>query len=394
MLLRCPTSLDRRVPRLWSLAAGGGLLSLAVLLAGVGLRVDAAAPGAGQDAKKDEPRKDETKKDEPKKDSPTTEPAISDIQKRLREVQSEREKAMRQMQQEMEKLQAELRKNIGNLPQAGFGANLAFPRFNADFATDQAFPGYHPQEGRLGVRVQKPSATLAEQLDLPKGQGLVIEQVTADSAASKAGLKPHDILLEIGGKAVPDNPAELSTKVLSDIKADAKVDVVVLRKGKKETIKGLNLPEAPAQQLGNAFGGPAFPGGGIRLDVPNIGFPGGPGGFAPGFPGGAGGGVGIGAPPGFPDGRGGNVAGFKGIMTTSIRTDDRFTTRHQEGSLIITVTGKVVDGKAKTGEILVQDGNSTNKYESVEKVPEQYRDKVKNLVEMSEKGSVKVETKE
>jgi hypothetical protein len=81
-------------------------------------------------------------------------------------------------------------------------------------------------------------------------------------------------------------------------------------------------------------------------------------------------------------------------MTTSIRTDDRFTTRHQEGSLIITVTGKVVDGKAKTGEIQIQDGNSTNKYESVEKVPEQYRDKVKNLVEMSEKGSVKVETKE
>jgi C-terminal processing protease CtpA/Prc len=237
-------------------------------LAGVGLRVDAAAPVAGQDAKKDEPRKDETKKDEPKKDSPATDPAIGDIQKRLKEVQSEREKALRQMQQEMEKLQAELRKNIGNLPQGGFGANVAFPRFNADFATDQAFPGYHPQEGRLGVRVQKPSATLAEQLDLPKGQGLVIEQVTADSAASKAGLKPHDILLEIGGKAVPDNPAELSNKVLSDIKADTKVNVVVLRKGKKETIKGLNLPEAPAQQPGNAFGGPAFPGGGIRIPSP------------------------------------------------------------------------------------------------------------------------------
>jgi hypothetical protein len=81
-------------------------------------------------------------------------------------------------------------------------------------------------------------------------------------------------------------------------------------------------------------------------------------------------------------------------MTTSVRTDDRFTTRHQEGSLVITVTGKVTDGKAKAGEIQVQDGNATNKYESVDKVPEQYRDKVKNLVEMSEKGSIKVETKE
>ncbi|MFL5240924.1 MAG: M56 family metallopeptidase [Gemmataceae bacterium] len=397
MLLRCPTSLDRRVSRLWSLAAGGGLLSLAVLLAGVGLRVDAAPTAGGQEAKQDEPKKDDTKKEEPKKDeakkdNAASAPAIADIQKRLREVQLEREKALRQLQAEMEKLQADLRKNAGNLAPGGFGGNGGFVRFNADLAADHAFPGYHPQEGRLGVHVQKPSATLAEQLDLPKGQGLVIEQVTPDSAAAKAGLKPHDILLEIAGKTVPDNTAELSSKILSEIKADTKVDAVVLRKGKKETIKGLSLPEAKAQQPGRAFGGPGFPGG-VPLDVPNIGFPGAPGGFAPGLPG-AGGVGGAGVPPGFPGGGRGNGAGFKGIMTTSIRTDDRFTTRHQEGSLVITVTGKVTDGKAKTSEIQVQDGNTTNKYESVDKVPEQYRDKVKNLIEMSERGSVKVETKE
>jgi len=80
-------------------------------------------------------------------------------------------------------------------------------------------------------------------------------------------------------------------------------------------------------------------------------------------------------------------------MTSTFRTDDRFTTRHQEGSLIITVTGKVADSKAKVNEIQVQDGNESNKYETVEKVPEQYRDKVKNLIEMSEKGSVKIEIK-
>ena len=41
----------------------------------------------------------------------------------------------------------------------------------------------------------------------------------------------------------------------------------------------------------------------------------------------------------------------------------------------------------------MQDGNKTEKYESADKVPEAYRDKVKNLVEMSEKGSVKIEIK-
>jgi hypothetical protein len=80
-------------------------------------------------------------------------------------------------------------------------------------------------------------------------------------------------------------------------------------------------------------------------------------------------------------------------MTTLFRGDDRFTLRHQEGSLVITLTGKVADGKAQMSEIHVQDGRESNKYESVDKVPERYRDKVKNLMEMSEKSSGRIEIK-
>jgi membrane-associated protease RseP (regulator of RpoE activity) len=238
------------------------------------------------------------------------------------------------------------------------------------------------REGRLGVVVDKPSSTLAEQLDLPKGQGLVVEQVNADSAAAKAGIKSHDILLEINGKSVPNDAQELM-KILADIKPDKPVDAVVLRKGKKETIKGLSLPEAkPGDDL-NPLGG--IPGG-IRIQVPNGNIPvlpPGGGNFLPVIPpNAAGGAIGRFAPAG------------NTIMTTTFRTGERFTTRHQEGSLIITVSGSVADGKAKTSEIQVQDGNKTEKYESVDKVPEAYRDKAKNLIEMSEKGNVKIEIKE
>ncbi len=75
------------------------------------------------------------------------------------------------------------------------------------------------------------------------------------------------------------------------------------------------------------------------------------------------------------------------------RTPERFTLRHQEGNLIITLTGKVADGKAKVNEINVQDGLQTFKYESLDKVPQQYHDKAKNLIEMSEKGSARIEIK-
>ncbi len=80
-------------------------------------------------------------------------------------------------------------------------------------------------------------------------------------------------------------------------------------------------------------------------------------------------------------------------MTTLFRTEDRMTLRHQEGSLIITLTGKTSDGKVKVSDIQVQDGRESNKYDSADKVPEAYRDKVKNLIEMSEKSGGRVEIK-
>jgi hypothetical protein len=144
----------------------------------------------------------------------------------------------------------------------------------------------------------------------------------------------------------------------------------VLRKGKRETIKGLSLPEAkvahdpptPFKGAG-AFGGP-------------------PQGFVP--PAGFGEGAFAGAP---------GAAARRGVFTSVFRTDNRFTTRHEEGTLVITVTGTIADGKAQVISILVRDG-AEHKYESVDKVPEQYRDKVKNLIDLSEHSGGKVEIKE
>jgi hypothetical protein len=218
-------------------------------------------------------------------------------------------------------------------------------------------------EGRLGVMARKPSETLVEQLDLPKGQGLVVEEVQKDSAADKAGLKAHDILLEVGGKAVPDDLTEFK-KNLKDVKADAAVDLVVLRKGKKETIKGVKLPEAKAERPG--FGG--F-GGGFG------GFPGGPGGnfqFQFQVPGG---GFGFGGP-------GGNT-----LMVQ--RNGDNFTVKQMEGGNGLNVSGTVVDGKAKVSEVQVTEaGKAAQTYDSLDKVPDPHKEKVKSLLQMVEKGKI------
>ena len=123
-------------------------------------------------------------------------------------------------------------------------------------------------DNRLGAGLEPPGDALADQLDLPRGQGLVLESVKAGSAAARAGLRNHDVLLEVGGKPVPRRVSAF-TRMLSDFKTGDKLDAVVLRKGKRETIKGLTLPDPPrANRLPLRVPGAAFPN--LPVPVPNL----------------------------------------------------------------------------------------------------------------------------
>jgi hypothetical protein len=330
---------ERHCPRRWSFAAAGGLLSLAALVAGVRLQADAAQ------APKEEPKKEQPKKAEPKQEGrvpvkpDSVVPNLDDVFKDFKGFDPEQ---FKQFREQMERFRGQWMDAQGQAP--GFQFRNEFP-----FARNE--------RGRLGVRVAPPTPALADQLDLPRNQGLVLESVQSDSPATKAGLKAHDILLELNGKTVPANPQEFAAMV-GEIKANTPVDAVVLREGKKETVKGISLPEAKPAAPGGAafdFGFPVMP--------PAINFQPFPGGVFAG-------------------------PGGKGARTSTLRDNDRFTSRLQDGGLAITVLGKVEDGKTKVSEIQIKDGDKTEKYDSVDKVPEQYRDKVKHLIEMSGKPRI------
>jgi hypothetical protein len=266
--------------------------------------------------------------------------------------------------QQMQEMMERMRRQMGMPGMGGFGMSAA--------------------QSRLGASLRPPSPTLVDQLDLPKGEGLVIQGLQKGSAAAKAGVKENDILLELNGKKVPSDLGRFD-ELLRKIKADKKVDAVVLRKGKRETIEGLSLPEAKV-----AAGGPGMLGGpgGMQERMQQMmermgrmpgGMPGMPSGMG-GMPGGMGFGGGMGGMGAMMGG------GGEGVLTTIHRRGDHFTTRYQEGSLVITLTGTVDKGKARLKEVHVQDAGSGHDYSSLEKVPERYQDKVKSLVEASEKG--------
>jgi membrane-associated protease RseP (regulator of RpoE activity) len=333
MLLKSPIRVESSCPKSWSLAAGGGLLALAILAAGVGVRLEptisAAEPKVQTVLPADEPDKAPPKSEPKKKTEPVEKPvppAPLDAEHLRKEALDRAEKLRRQALQQA----GEIRRS--------------------------APPWVWPNEGRLGVRIEPPSSILVDQLDLPKGAGQVVVQVLPNSAAAKAGLKKHDILLEVDGKAVPTDYFQFRRQ-LDAIKVKP-VDIVLVRKGKKETIKGVTLPVRAEFWERSAV-------------MPATGFYGAP----------------VPVPPAVRPAQPGSV------MTTITRTADRFTTRYQEGNLVITLTGSVADGKAKVGEIKVQDAGVGRKFSDAEKVPEQYRDKVKNLIETTEKGSIRIESK-
>lgn len=97
-------------------------------------------------------------------------------------------------------------------------------------------------EEKLGLRLGKVGEALSSQLGLDRNQGLIVEKVGPGSAAEKAGLKTHDVLVKWNGKTIPGELADFR-KLAAEEKAPA--ELLVIRKGKEQVIPGLVVPPGP-----------------------------------------------------------------------------------------------------------------------------------------------------
>jgi C-terminal processing protease CtpA/Prc len=100
----------------------------------------------------------------------------------------------------------------------------------------------------IGVNIEPADDALRAQLGLTGGQGVVIGDVLAGSPAEKAGVLKHDVVLEMGGKAV-DSPESLAKQVQAT--GEKPTELKVLRGGKPVTIPvtpTVRVAEAAAAQ--------------------------------------------------------------------------------------------------------------------------------------------------
>lgn len=86
----------------------------------------------------------------------------------------------------------------------------------------------------LGISTEETSETLASQLGLKSGQGLVVTYVAPDSPAAKTGIQKHDVLVELGDQLLV-HPAQLRKLVQMRKEGDT-VKLTLHRGGKKQTV--------------------------------------------------------------------------------------------------------------------------------------------------------------
>ncbi len=89
--------------------------------------------------------------------------------------------------------------------------------------------------GYLGVTVAAVTEDLMDILQVDESNGAYVHSVEADSPADKAKLKKYDVIIGVNGDPIEDS-VDLTFKV-AEIKPGSKVDLDIIRDGKKQTVQ-------------------------------------------------------------------------------------------------------------------------------------------------------------
>jgi serine protease Do len=120
------------------------------------------------------------------------------------------------------------------------GLGFAIPSNVVKNVYEQLRTEGHVHRGEIGVAVRSITPDLLEGLDLPTARGVLLEDVTPDSPAEKAGLKIGDVVTNVGGKPVT-NVRQFSLDLL-EYKVGQTTQIEVLR-GKKPLTFSVKLIE-------------------------------------------------------------------------------------------------------------------------------------------------------
>jgi len=110
------------------------------------------------------------------------------------------------------------------------------------------------RRGWIGVRIQAVTDEIAESLGLGRSRGALVGGVSDDGPAAKASIKAGDVVVKFDGKDVKE--MRDLPRIVADTPVGREVDVVVIRKGKEETLR-ITIARMPEDEKEAAAKAPA-----------------------------------------------------------------------------------------------------------------------------------------
>ncbi|HUO61742.1 MAG TPA: PDZ domain-containing protein, partial [Candidatus Acidoferrales bacterium] len=135
------------------------------------------------------------------------------------------------------------------------GLGFAIPSNVVKNVYEQLRTEGHVHRGEIGVFVRSITPDLLEGLHLPTSCGVLLEDISPDSPAEKAGLKIGDVVTSVGGKPVT-NVRQFSLDLL-EYKIGQSAQISLLRGNKQLTysVKLIERPDDP-QRFADMVTGP------------------------------------------------------------------------------------------------------------------------------------------
>lgn len=118
---------------------------------------------------------------------------------------------------------------------SGQGIGFAIPINMAKDIVAQLKSSGEVTRGWLGVGIQDLSTELKQYYGVESNGGVLITQVFEGDPAEKGGIKPNDIIIEIGGEPVT-SARELSS-IIANTEIGKKTTIKLLRNGKQKTVE-------------------------------------------------------------------------------------------------------------------------------------------------------------
>lgn len=135
---------------------------------------------------------------------------------------------------------------------AGQGIGFAIPINMARRIAEELKTSGRVVRGYLGILPQALTPELAESLDVPSTDGILVGQVIEDTPAALGGLHRGDVITKVNGEKLSDDVNHFR-QLIADQKVGEKIHLDVLRDGKKKDLEVVlqerpETPGAPAVQ--------------------------------------------------------------------------------------------------------------------------------------------------